>query len=70
LNSGSNFAITSTRCSENNLFKDQVKSGEEVEIEIYTKDFEMGKQEFSAWLKTNGLAESPTLRITYTHNPK
>ena len=67
---GSDFKITSARCSENEQFKDTVSKGEDGKVEIYTQDFEEGKQLFRDWLSSKGLSESLKLRITYTHKPQ
>jgi hypothetical protein len=65
------FEIVDLKCSENEApeFKTG-KKGEEANIEIHTQDFEEGKTKFIAWLKSQGLEESPTLRITFVHKPK
>lgn len=44
--------------------------GEDVTVEIYTSDFEQGKQAFRDWLVENGLQESDKLRVEYIHKPK
>lgn len=63
--------IIDYKCSENEQHKNLVKAiGEEVQVEIYSQNFEEGKKMFRDWLETKGLQESSTLRITYTHKPQ
>jgi hypothetical protein len=59
--------VTSMKCSADQ--DSTIAKGEEVKVEIQTTDFEAGKKLFRDWLKSKGLSESPTLRITYIHKP-
>lgn len=62
----SSVAITKYDCDFINTGGDL---GEDVTVEIYTSDFEVGKQEFRDWLTEHGLEESEKLRVKYVHKP-
>lgn len=65
-----NYKLHDYKCSEEEEFKGKIAEGQEAIVDIYTKDFNAGKQLFRDWLKSKGLAESPALRITYIHKPQ
>lgn len=63
---GDTYELTNYGCS----WRDGVKYGEEMDVNITTTDFAQGKKEFQDLLASKGLSESSTLRITYTHKPR
>ncbi len=57
-----NFTVSDVYCA---FARDEGDLGEDVTVEIYTTDFEAGKQQFRDWLADNGLEESEKLRVEY-----
>lgn len=63
------FELISVDCSYNAL-SDLSEEGEVAIVEVYSQDFEMGKQEFYNWLSSHGLEEGDSLRVTFEHKPR
>lgn len=64
------FELVDYKCSEEQEFKNKIPDGQDLTVDIFTKDFEQGKQLFRNWLKEHDLEESNKLRITYIHKPQ
>ncbi len=64
------FEVVDYKCSAEKEFQGKIPEGQELTVDIFTKDLNAGIEKFREWLREQGLQESDKLRINYQHKPR